>query len=90
MWSTGAQVVEIDSELVQMFRGGFGMATPGCDDSFLMILDDFHGVMQAVAACCLRQGEKLDQRVRGAVDLVQRDLWPPPPRRGFACRDRNK
>ena len=72
--STGAQVVEIDSELFQIFRGCFGVATPGCGDACLMVLDDFHRVLQAVAACRVRQGERLDQCVRGSVDLVQRDL----------------
>ena len=80
--STGSQGVEIDSELFQIFRGCFGMATPGGGDAGLMVLDDLHGVLQAVAACCVRQRERLDQRVRGAVDLVQRDLRIFPPADG--------
>ena len=61
----------IDSELFQSVCGCLGMATPGCGDACLMVLDDFHRVLQAVAACRVRQGERRDQRVRGSVDLVQ-------------------
>lgn len=80
--STGAQVVEIDSELFQICCGCFGMATPGCGDACLMVLDDLHCVLQAVAACRVRQGERVDQCVRGSVDLVQRDLRIFPPAAG--------
>ena len=73
--STGTQVVEIDSELFQIRCGCFGMALPGCGDAGLMVLDDFHGVLQAFPAGGRRQGERVDQCVRGSVDLVQRDLW---------------
>ena len=80
--STGAQVVEIDSELFQICCGCFGMATPGCGDACLMVLDDFDCVLQAVAACRVRQGERVDQCVRGSMDLVQRDLRIFPPAAG--------
>ncbi len=59
-WSTGAQVVEIDPELFQVVHGCFGMATPSGGDACLMVLDHFQGVLQAVAACGVRQGERLD------------------------------
>ena len=80
--STGAQVVEIDSELFQICCGCFGMATPGCGDACLMVWDDLPCVLQAVAACRVRQGERVDQRVRSSVDLVQRDLRIFPPAAG--------
>ena len=50
------------------------MATPGCGDAGLMVLDDFPRVFQALPACRVRQGERLDQCVHGSVDLEQRDL----------------
>ena len=81
--STGAQVVEIDSELFQICCGCFGMATPGCGDACLMVLDDLHCVLQAVAACRVRQGERVDQCVRGSMDLGQRDLRIFPPAAGL-------
>ena len=59
------------------------MATPGGGDAGLMVLDDFHGVLQAFPASRVRQGERVDQRVRGAVDLVQRDLRIFPPADGL-------
>ena len=50
------------------------MATPGCGDAGLMVTDDFDSLLQAVPASGAPQGQRLDQYVYGAVDLVQRDL----------------
>ncbi len=80
--STGAQGVDADAELFQSVCGCFGMATASGCVVCLMVLDDIRCVLQAVAACRVRQGERVDQCVRGSVDLVQRDLRIFPPAAG--------
>ena len=80
--STGAQSVDADAELFQSVCGRLGMATASGCDACLMVLDDFPRVLQAAPARRVRQGKRLDQCVRGSVDLVQRDLGIFPPAAG--------
>ena len=58
------------------------MATPGCGDAGLVVTDGFDSLLQLVPASGAPQGQRLDQCVYGAVDLVQRDLRIFPPAAG--------
>ncbi len=60
------------------------MAMPPCGDAGLIVTDGFDGLLQAVPASGAPQGKRLDQRVYGAVDLVQRDLGIFPPAAGLS------
>ena len=80
--STGAQGVDADAELFQSVCGCLGMATARGCVAYLMVLDDLHRVLQAAPARRVRQGQSLDQRVHGSVDLVPRDLRIFPPAAG--------
>ena len=69
----------VDADLFEPVCSCFRMATPGCGDAALVVTDGFDSLLQAVPASGAPQGQRLDQRVHGAMDLVQRDLRVFPP-----------